>query len=375
MVLPCLNEAATVGQCVREARRALEEAGVAGEVVVADNGSSDGSRRAASAAGGRVVRVPIRGYGAALAGGIGAARGRWILMADADLSYDFSSLPAFVRGLRQGFDLVQGSRLKGRILKGAMPWSHRWIGTPFFNLMLWLLFGVRVSDSQCGMRAFTRRAFSALSVTATGMEFASEMLIKAGKAGLRVCEVPIVYRPDGRHGPPHLRAFVDGWRHLRLMLLSSPGWLLWGPGAALLLAGAGLVLLALLQVRILGHSMGFHFSILGSALALIGAQIMHLGLCVSFLHKPSLAWRRALAGVFSLERLLVVGAGLVLGGLAADLAVLSYWLEGAYSAFSTTMTNLGIVGTALILLGVQVMLSGFFLSVLIGSGTGSETSS
>jgi len=216
--MPCLDEARTVGKCVREARQAIRRAGVAGEVVIADNGSRDASRELARRAGARVVRVRRRGYGAALQGGIAAARGGWILMADCDRSYDLSSLPAFVDAMRRGADLAQGTRLGGTILPGAMPWTHRRLGTPFFNLMLFLCFGARVSDSQCGMRMFTPAAYRSLRMRSTGMEFASEMLAKAVRAGLEVVEIPIRYRPDERGRPPHLHVVRDGLRHLFLIL-------------------------------------------------------------------------------------------------------------------------------------------------------------
>jgi len=367
VVMPCLNEAVTVGACVREARKALAGAGVRGEVVVADNGSTDGSRRIAASAGARLVRVTGRGYGAALRGGIAASRGKWILMADADHSYDLSSLPAFVNGLRRGCDLVQGSRLRGRILKGAMPWMHRWIGTPILTLLLRVLFGVRVSDSQCGMRAFTRKAYVAMAMRSSGMEFASEMLLKASRLKLRMCEVPIVYRPDGRRRPPHLRTFVDGWRHLRLMLLSSPAWLFLGPGVTMFAVGAACVGAPLFRLEVFGYPVGFHFAILGSALVLIGYQITHLGLCASLLHLggPRPGWSRSLLKAFSLERILVAGALLAVVGFALDLRVLNYWLREEFSSFSTTMTSIGILGTTLILLGVEAILGGFFLAALI----------
>ena len=367
--MPCLNEAETVASCIREAKAVLTKAGIHGEVVVADNGSTDGSRRLATAAGARVIPVVARGYGAALRGGIEAARGQLILMADADRTYDFASLPAFVHKLRQGFDLVQGSRLKGKILKGAMPWSHRWIGTPFFNLLLWLLFRVRISDSQCGMRAFTRKTFASLDTRSTGMEFASEMLVKAAKLKLKIAEVPIRYRPDERSRPPHLRAFVDGWRHLRLIMLLSPVSLLLVPGVAQLMLGAALILASLVHMEIFGYPFGFHFAILGGALVLIGYQVTHLGLCIALLHKESSQpkWSRLLLQAFSLERVLMLGIALGLIGFALDLTVLSYWIKGNYSSFSTTMTIIGILGTTLILLSVEVVLGGFFLATLIAS--------
>jgi glycosyltransferase involved in cell wall biosynthesis len=346
----------------------MAKARIRGEVVISDNGSTDGSQLIAKAAGARVVKETVRGYGAALRGGIQAARGRFILMADADRSYDLTGLPRFVEKLRQGFDLVQGSRLKGTILKGAMPWTHRWFGTPLINLFLRILSDVRVSDSQCGMRAFTREAFRAMGTTSTGMEFASEMLVKAARLRLKIAEVPIRYRPDGRNRPPHLRAFADGWRHLRLIMLLSPVSLLLVPGVAQFVLGAGLILASFVHLEILGHALDFHFAILGSALILIGYQVAHLGFAMALLRRVSAhqTWPRLLTKVFSLERVLVWGTVIGLVGLGMDLRILFYWLTVDFEVFSRTMTIIGILGTTLILLGVEIILGGFFLASIIG---------
>ncbi len=368
MVLPCLNEADTVSRCVREARRALAKARISGEVIVADNGSTDASAKRARAAGARVVNVSPRGYGAALKGGIAAAGGEWILMADADASYDFSSLPEFAAKLREGFDLAQGTRLRGTILKGAMPWSHRWLGTPFFNLLLRILFGLRVSDSQCGMRAFTRRAFNSLKMRSDGMEFASEMLVKAVRRRLELAEVPIRYRPDARTRPPHLRAFYDGWRHLRLMLLLSPASMLLGPGILLSAAGLASIGAALGRLHVSGYQVGFHFAILGSGLVLIGYQVASLGLAMSLLRgNRQPAWSRAFLRIFTLEKTLAIGIALGLAGFALGIRVLVYWLGGDFESFSTSMTMQGIIGTAMILLGAEVVFGGFFMAVLLSA--------
>jgi glycosyltransferase involved in cell wall biosynthesis len=232
VVMPCLNEAETLPICIRKARAALERTGIAGEIVVADNGSTDGSIEIAKSLGARVVHVARRGYGAAYLGGLEEARGRYIVIGDSDDSYDFGDLERFVTPLREGYDAVIGTRLRGTILPGAMPPLHRYLGNPVLTGILNLFFHVGVSDAHCGMRSFTREAFRRLELRTTGMEFASEMIVKMAKARMRIAEVPIVYHPDGRTRSPHLRSFRDGWRHLRFMLLYSPKWLFLIPGGA-----------------------------------------------------------------------------------------------------------------------------------------------
>ena len=233
--MPCLNEAQTVGVCVQKARRAIKQLGISGEVVVADNGSTDGSPSIAEREGARVVHQPIRGYGAAYLAGIAAARGKFIVIGDSDNTYDFGEIPRFLQPLRESADLVMGSRFKGEIKPGAMPWLHRYIGNPTLTGILNLLFRAGVSDAHCGMRAFTKDAYEKLGLQTTGMEFASEMVIKAAKVGLKITEVPITYYP--RKGESKLHSFRDGWRHLRFMLMLSPTYLFLLPGALLFLIG------------------------------------------------------------------------------------------------------------------------------------------
>lgn len=241
VVLPCLNEAETVALCVKAALAALERSGLTGEVLVADNGSTDGSQELARAAGARVVLVPQRGYGAALLGGIAAARGRTIVMGDADMSYDFGAVPEFVKAMDAGAELVMGSRFRGGIEPGAMPPLHRWLGNPVLSFLGRLFFRVPVSDFHCGLRGFRKDAIERLELKTTGMEFASEMVVKAALFGLRIAEIPVILRPDGRSRPPHLRTWRDGWRHLRFLLVYSPRWLFLYPGLALILLGSGLM--------------------------------------------------------------------------------------------------------------------------------------
>ncbi|MBV9269186.1 MAG: glycosyltransferase family 2 protein, partial [Acidobacteriaceae bacterium] len=253
IVLPCLNEAETLEACVRQALAAIEASGVAGEVVVADNGSSDGSQGIAIRSGARVVDVPVRGYGAALMAGIEAARGQYVLMADADGSYNFSHLPRFIHALRNGADLVMGNRFRGGIEPGAMPFLHRYLGNPVLSFLGRLFFRAPVGDFHCGIRAFDRTAIRRLHLTTTGMEFASEMVVKASLEGLRIAEVPTTLTPDGRSRPPHLRTWRDGWRHLRFLLLYSPRWLFLYPGILLMLLGIAIAAWLIPGERTVGH--------------------------------------------------------------------------------------------------------------------------
>src|SRR5438132_3039775 len=241
IVMPCLNEARTVGRCVEKAGHALQELGINGEVVVADNGSTDGSQTIAREHGARVIDVERRGYGSALQAGIAAARGTYVIMGDADDSYDFSRIEPFVSKLRAGHDLVMGNRFQGGILPGAMPWSHRYIGNPILSGILNLFFHTPIHDAHCGLRGFRKDAYARLGLTTPGMEFASEMVVKASMQRQKITEVPIVLHPDGRDRPPHLRSFRDGWRHLRFLLLHCPLWLYLVPAALLLVVGSGLM--------------------------------------------------------------------------------------------------------------------------------------
>ena len=240
ILMPCLNEAETLAICVRQAVAAIEASGVAGEVVVADNGSTDGSQEIARAEGARVVDVPTRGYGAALIAGIEAARGKYVMMADADASYHFEHLPRFLPRLDEGYDLVMGNRFAGAIERGAMPPLHKYIGNPILSAVGRIFFSIPVRDFHCGLRAFRRDRILGLNLRTTGMEFASEMVVKSGLAGLRMTEVPTTLSPDGRSRPPHLRSWRDGWRHLRFLLLYSPRWLFFYPGLAALAVGVAL---------------------------------------------------------------------------------------------------------------------------------------
>src|SRR6266571_6521780 len=279
VVIPCLNEARSIAICIDKAQTSFSKAGVRGEVVVADNGSTDGSIDIAEQHGARVVRVPTKGYGNALRGGIEAAQGDFIVMGDGDDSYDFAQVPEFVAKWRDGVDFVMGNRFAGGIKPGAMPWHHRYLGTPVMSSILNLFFRAGIRDVNCGMRGFTRNLYNRLGLRTTGMEFASEFVIKAAKMGTRIVEIPVTLWPDKRGRPPHLRSFRDGWRHLRFMLMYAPNWLFLGPGG--LLAGIGLALVLWLlpgERHVSPHvTLDIHTMIFGVIFTLLGSQILSIG--------------------------------------------------------------------------------------------------
>jgi glycosyltransferase involved in cell wall biosynthesis len=365
VVMPCLNEAATVGVCVATARAALDRAGLSGEVVVADNGSTDGSPALAEAAGARVVHAPMRGYGAAYLAGLAAARGRWLVMGDADGTYDFDDIPAFVAKLKAGDDLVIGSRFAGTILPGAMPWLHRYVGNPVLSGILGVFFGQRVSDAHCGMRALSREANERMRLRTTGMEYASEMIAIAIRQGLKVGEIPIVYHP--RAGESKLRSFRDGWRHLRFMLLLSPTPLFLAPG--LLMIALGFAALAALlpgPVAAFGLRFDFHFMFVASALAILGVQLVVLGLAAKAFARAELQvsdrWLAFLDRRFTLERGLLIGAAVLSAGLGVNGWILADWLrEGRGALFAVRPA---LVGLTLLVVGAQLVFGSFFISVV-----------
>ncbi len=373
VVIPCLNEERSIGTVVRRARQALEAMGVAGEVIVADNGSTDRSIEIACAEGARVVHVPFRGYGSALRGGIQAAEGRYIVIGDADGSYDFGEMPALIARLREGYDLVIGSRFLGTILPGAMRWTSR-IGNPIVTALLNGLFGLRVTDSQSGMRAFTREAYRRLRLHATGMEFASEMLIQAVRAGLRIAEVPITFHPDQRGRPPHLHPLRDGWRHLKLMLIYSPTLLFLIPGV--LLMGIGMLLMAsqllapMEQPLYIGPvRMDFHWAILGSVLVLSGYQVIQahfMARIYSVTHRFQEPDRLLEVGfrLLNAERALLLSLIAILIGLGMNAGVLWRWLREGYGPLVSGHTRQVIFGATLIALGLESFFSAFLFSLL-----------
>jgi glycosyltransferase involved in cell wall biosynthesis len=373
VVLPCLNEAETVGACVEKAMRALREGDIRGEVILADNGSTDGSREIATRLGARVVPVPERGYGAALMGGIAAARGRYVIMGDADDSYDFGEIPRFLGPLRQGYDLVQGCRLPaggGTVVPGAMPTLHRWIGNPLFTLLSRHWFRAPIHDSNCGLRGFRREWYLGLDQRCTGMEFANEMIIKAGIFQSRIAEIPITLHPDGRSRRPHLRTWRDGWRTLRFYLMYSPRWLFLIPGILLIALGVLGYGIAMPGLEINGVHFDVHTLLFASLAVICGYQaVLFAVMTKTFAIREGLMPEdRRLTRMYrylNLEAGLVVGVvGLLLGLALLGIAVLR-WYDRDFGALDYVRTmRVVIPGVTLTALGVQTMLSSFFLSIL-----------
>lgn len=371
VVMPCLNEAETLERCVLRAREALDAAGLEGEVVVADNGSTDGSREIAARAGARVVPVPERGYGAALLGGIAAARGKHVVMGDADDSYDFGEAPALVAKLEEGHDLVMGSRFRGRIEPGAMPPLHRWLGNPVLSFLGRLFFRVPTSDFHCGLRAFRKEAVARLGLKTTGMEFASEMVVKAALFGLRIAEVPVTLRKDGRSRPPHLRTWRDGWRHLRFLLMYSPRWLYLWPGLFLVLLGAGLLAWLFPRPRHVGAATLDVHAMLGAAvMVLVGVQAITFGVFAKVFAVtegllPKDPRLERLFRVVTLETGLVASVVLLAAGGVFCASVAADWAASLFNYLdpSESMRRM-IPGGLLLVLGAHGLLSSFFLSIL-----------
>jgi len=371
ILMPCLNEAATVGRCVGKARGFLQGSGIAGEVLVADNGSSDGSRELAAQAGARVIEVPRRGYGAVLAAGIAAARGRYVIMGDADDSYDFTRLEAFVEKLRQGHPLVMGNRFRGGIRPGAMPLLHRYLGNPVLSFIGRLLFRSPVGDFHCGLRGFDRAAVGALDLRTAGMEFASELVVKAVLAGWNIAEVPVVLHPDGRGRPPHLRSWRDGWRHLRFLLLFSPRWLFLYPGLALLASGSALTaVLYFTPLHVGGAGLDIHSMLYASAGSILGLQLCLFALFarVSAQNAGLLPPRPALdrlLGALTLERGLLGGLAVAAAGLAWSAAAFWQWRETGFGALDPRLVMRDTIPAAALMVGgTEIMLASFLLSVL-----------
>jgi glycosyltransferase involved in cell wall biosynthesis len=374
VVMPCLNEADTLASCIRKARRALQEHGIRGEIIVADNGSVDGSQQIAAAMGARVIPVGIRGYGSALMGGIAAARGRYIIMGDADDSYDFGEIPRFVTRLREGFDLVQGCRLErggGRVLPGAMPFLHRWWGNPMFSAIARAWFGAPVNDVYCGMRGFTVELYRSLEQRCTGMEFATEMIVKSSLRSARIAEVPITLHPDGRKAhAPHLRTFRDGWRTLRFFLLYSPRWLFLIPGALLIVAGLLGYALALPGVTVLGVTFDAHTLLVASLAILLGYQSIFFAVFTKVFGVaerllPEDPRLNRIFGVLTLERGLMLGVGAMIAGGVLLVGAVRQWKAVDFGRLDYAYTMRWVIpGVTLTALGFQTVLSSFFTSVL-----------
>jgi glycosyltransferase involved in cell wall biosynthesis len=371
ILMPCLNEAETLAACIHKAHLGCQKVDQTYEILIADNGSTDGSPDIARSSGARVVAVPLRGYGAALHAGIEAARGRFVVMADADDSYDFSEIAPFVEKLQAGYTLVMGSRFRGEIKPGAMPFLHRWLGNPILTGIGNLFFRNKLSDYHCGLRGFDKQAILNLNLRTTGMEFASEMVIKAGLAGLKITEIPIVLWPDGRSRPPHLRTWRDGWRHLRFMLLYSPRWLFLYPGFLLMFMG-GLVGLWLLPgPRTVGQVTFDVHTLLYAALAiLVGFQSVTFAVFTKIFAvvEGLLPEDPLLTKMFDyivLEVGLAIGFILILIGLAGSIYAFTAWRMLSFGPLELTNTlRLIIPAVVSLTLGCQIVLSSFFLSVL-----------
>lgn len=371
ILMPCLNEAKTVEPCVRAARNYLNEAGIDGEVLVADNGSTDGSVEIAAAAGARIVHVPARGYGAALMAGINGARGNYVIMGDADCSYDFSRLDAYVERLRAGADLVMGNRFQGGIEPGAMPSLHRYLGNPVLSFVGRLFFRIQIGDFHCGLRGFSRQAIQGLNLVTPGMEFASEMIAKAALSKLRVDEVPTTLRPDSRDRPPHLRTWRDGWRHLRFLLLFCPRWLFLYPGLALLTLGlAGFALLQHGPLSLRSVGLGVHSLLYMAAATVLGAQMVQLAVLTKWMGimsgvVPPQRWLLRWAPYLKLENGLLFGLALVLLGLSWSAWLLLDWGAGGFGALDPAQSmRSAIPAVTLMILGVQAATGALFAGAL-----------
>lgn len=371
VLMPCLNEARTISACVKEAREALAAAGIPGEVLIADNGSTDGSQQLALDAGARVVPVAQKGYGNALRGGIEAARGRFVLMGDADQSYDFGHLARFVERLRAGDDLVMGNRFLGGIQDGAMPLKNRYLGNPVLSALGRLLFQTPARDFHCGLRAFSKDAYQRMDLRTTGMEFASEMVIKAALMRMRVSEVPTVLRPDKRGRPPHLRPWRDGWRHLRFMLLFSPRWLFLIPGLVLFLSGfAGLCALLPGPLHLGRITLDVHSMLFCSTFVLLGFQSMAFALlgksfAIRAGLRPSDERFDRLMSWLSLETGLLLGLGVLAVGLSLSAYAVISWSSSGFGPLDPLHAlRLVIPGGLCLSLGIEIILASFLLGVL-----------
>ncbi len=371
ILMPCLNEALTLGRCIEKARAFLARSGVIGEVVIADNGSTDGSQDLARSLGARVISVPTKGYGAALIAGIDSASGEYVVMGDSDDSYDFSRLDNFLSELRRGSQLVIGNRFKGGILPGAMPALHRYLGNPVLSFLGRLFFRTPVQDFHCGLRGFSRDAVRSLDLSCSGMEFASEMIVKASLKGLRISEVPTTLSPDGRDRPPHLRSWPDGWRHLKFLLLLSPRWLFLYPGAMLLLLG-GCLQAALFSgpIRIGNIGLDVHTMMFAAGASMVGFQMLSFALFTKVL---AITWGIVPpdARITRFMRLVTVDRGLLLGAVLLGAAVWAavhsvlLWEQSAFGRLDPVQVMRFVIpSVALFVMGSQMLLSFAFLGVI-----------
>jgi glycosyl transferase family 2 len=371
IVMPCLNEAETLEACIRKAKLAIARRHLAAEIIVADNGSRDRSVTIAQAMGARVIHARQRGYGAAIRAGVEAAQGSFVVIGDADDSYDFAAIGPFIDKLRGGSDLVMGNRFKGGIEDGAMPWKHRYVGNPILSTIGRIFFGVGIGDFHCGLRAIRKDAYQSLNLRTTGMEFASEMVVKAALNGLRIAEVPTVLHRDGRSRPPHLRSFRDGWRHLRFMLLFSPRWLFLVPGLALLMGGAlaSMVLVAS-PIRIGPFGFDIGTLLVAGFLCLVGYQVVLFGVFTKIfaVREGFHPQHRALNALFTyinLEVGLVSGGVLFVAGLALLVVATLHWRAAGFAGLDPQVEMRQLIPSVVMMaLGVQTVFASFFLSIL-----------
>jgi glycosyltransferase involved in cell wall biosynthesis len=363
VVIPCLNEAENIETCVKAAREVLERNGIAGEVVVADNASEDGSAKLAQDAGARVVREPRRGYGSAYLAGFEAAHGEYIVMADADMTYDWNEIPRFVEHLDAGAELVIGDRMDN-IHPGAMPWLHRYVGNPILTGILNVFFRTGVNDAHCGMRALRRDVLPRLDLRTTGMEFASEMVIRASKERMDIRQFPIEYHPRG--GESKLSSFRDGWRHLRFLLVHSPTHLFVLPGLAMSALGTLIAAAVLAQIDIFGRQWDIHTMVGGALLMIVGVQVLALGLCAHaygmYFMGDKDPWFDRMRARFRLEHGLMLGGGILLAGLAVAVVIAVKWIDRGFGQLSEE--RLAVLAATLVIVGIQIFFSSFLLSIL-----------
>lgn len=375
VLMPCLNEVETVASCVSKAMAFLQRAGISGEVLVADNGSTDGSVQAAISKGARVVAVPERGYGNAIRRGIEIARGRFVIVGDSDDSYDFSRLDSFVARLRSGDQLVLGNRFAGGIAPGAMPLLHRYLGNPVLSFIGRLFFRAPISDFHCGLRGLDRGSIMSLGLGSTGMEYASEMIVKATLARLKVVEVPTKLSRDGRSRPPHLRSWRDGWRHLRFLLMMSPRWLLFYPGVALILVGL-LAQAIIVRGPVVIHSVGFdiHTMLYSAGATILGLQLVIFSLIARAIGHtrgllPATPGTERIWRIVSLERGIVLGVVIGAGGLAVAVHSVAIWLDAHLGALDpTAMMRYAIPSVTMMISGAEIVFASFVLNLIEPNG-------
>jgi glycosyltransferase involved in cell wall biosynthesis len=371
IVMPCLNEAETLGVCIQKAKKFLADNNVKGEIIIADNGSTDGSQQIANALGARIVSVPARGYGAAIQGGIAAARGKFVAMGDADDSYNFLGLMPFVEKLRQGSELVMGNRFQGGIAPGAMPPLHKYLGNPVLSFVGRLFYRAPIGDFHCGLRAFSREAIMKLGLSTSGMEFASEMVVKATLHKLKIAEVPTTLVPDGRSRPPHLRSWRDGWRHLKFLLTFAPKWLFLYPGAIALFTGLFALAWLLPGPQKIGNvELGIHTMLFAAGAVLVGLQLVSFAIVARVFGIRENYWPSG-PSIDRVRRLLTVDRGCIAGGLAIAASIatatmaLTSWAGNSYGEMNPTdLMRLAIPAVLLACGGMQVMFTGFLLGLM-----------